>query len=169
MITFAGWQEMRGGVDVTADDPSIDGLTKGRRLTDFTANRYLFELQPGAHMVQVGFHAEGPGEDATASFGCELWAAGLDKIPQRVCDITGLCGPAIADLSQADLTTRLFYDDLTVADTTEWLDVTTGNLLSDGLAWVCFSSRGARWLWPRFYNVGDATEADRIKALVKEY
>jgi hypothetical protein len=72
-------------------------------------------------------------------------------------------------MSQADLTTRMFYDDLTVADTTEWLDVTTGNLLSDGLAWVCFSSRGARWLWPRFYNVGDATEADRIKALVKEY
>jgi hypothetical protein len=168
MMAFAGWQEMRGGVDVTTDDAAIDGLTAGRRLTDFTKNRTLFALQPGAHMVQVGFYAEAA-EDATGSFGCELWAAGLDKIPQRVCDVTGLAGPAIADLTNADNTTRLFYDDLTVADTSEWGDVSTGNLLSDGLAWVCFSSRGAAYLWPRYYNVGDATEAKRIKALVKEY
>lgn len=169
MTTWAGWQEMRGGVDCTADDTALDGVTAGLRLTDFTKNRVLTELQPGRHLVQVGFYAEGPGEDATASFGCELWAAGRDKIPQKVCDITGLCGPSIADMTNRDYTLRMFYDDLTVADATLWGDVTTRNLLSDGLGAVEFSSHGSAYLWPRFYKVGDATEAERIKALVKEY
>jgi hypothetical protein len=174
--TWATWIPLRGGLDVTVDDAAIDGSTKNCRLTDFTVSRGpdstrggITDLPPGTHMVQVGFYGETP-LDATGSFSCEIWMGSSGGPWQTVCDVTGLAGDGWADLTQKDLTTRLFYDDLSVSDITKWNgDVTTGNLLSDGMGWVSFCSRGQTMIWPRFYNIGDTTEVDRIKALMRCY
>ena len=169
------WVPLRGDVDVTLDDAAVDGSSAGFQLTDFTDQRPtdtsagVTDIPPGARMVQVGFYGETP-EDATGSFGCELWVGTPGGPAQKVCDVTGLAGDGWADLTAADATTRLFYDDLTVADSSFWGgDVTTGNLLSDGMGWVCFSARGMSWIFPRFYNVGDNTEVMRIKVLMRTW
>lgn len=175
--TWAAWVPLRGDIDVTLDDTAIDGSNPGYRLTDFTVSRGpdstkggVTDLPPGTHMVQVGFYGE-IHNDATGSFGCELWVGNPGRTPwQKVCDVTGLAGAGWADMSVPDATNRLFYDDLSVSDTTKWLgEVTTGNLLGDGMGWVCFCSRGYSMIFPRFYKVGDATEVTRIKALMRCY
>lgn len=166
--------ELRGGIDVTQDDTPIDGLTAGLRLWDYTTTHGIdtsvgpTRLPVGASNVEIGFYAEAPDDD-TASFGCKIWGKPKNGPVQLICDVTGASGAYIADMTNVDNTTRVFYDDLTVADTSKWLDVTTRNLLSDGMGLVCFSSRHYDWILPLFYNVGDGTEADRIKALMRTY
>jgi len=161
------WQEVNG-TDITADQSAFDGLTAGLQFTDFTTGRagLMCELPAGRYTIQVGFYGEAL-EDGTSSFGCELWGSGNDGICQEICDITGLAGSGIADMTNADNTSRLFYDDLTVSEFSLWNDITSGNLLSGGLGFVEFTSRGITRLAPRFYGVGDTTESKRMKALVR--
>jgi hypothetical protein len=165
---WTNWIRLRNDTDVTVDDTAIDGTTPGRQFTDFSANHTVTELPFEPCTVQIGFYGEAP-EDATASFGCRLWVSPRWGPCQKVCEITGLCGPNFADFTAADSSARLFYDDLTIAESTLWGDITTRNLLSDAMGLVEFSSRGMSFIYPEFYNVGDGTECTRIKALLRTF
>lgn len=171
---WSAWTRLRHDIDVTLDDTAIDGTAAGRQLTDFSVYRPVdtsggaTELPREPCTVQLGFYGAAP-EDGTASFGCEIWLSPVGGPCQKICDITGLSGNDWADFTEADTSARLFYEDLTVHDTTLWGDITTRNLLKDGMGIVEFTSRGMTMIYPRFYNVGDGTECERIKALMRAY
>lgn len=158
-----------GNIDITADQTAIDGLTAGYRFTDYTEGRaeFIRTISPGKCTVQVGFYGEALW-DTTSSFGCEIWA-GDGRVCQQVCDVTGLSGAGIADFTNADNTDRVMYDDLTVGEWTLWEDVTARNLLSDGLGYVEFTSRGMTDFFLRAYNIGDTTEVKRLRAMMRTW
>ena len=115
--------------DVTTDDISIDGSTSGYRLTDIT-ERDVIEYDPAANGIEIIFSAEGANGD---TFGAYIWNIAQGGIAERVAEITCALGTAWADMTNADSTTRLFADTVTISTEYHLKEVTvadSGNTLN---------------------------------------
>jgi hypothetical protein len=156
--------------DVTADDTAMDLSTAGERMTDIT-KRDVWEISENENGYEIVFLAGGADDD---TFGCELWAVAQTgaeggSIGTLEWDVTGTLGTAWADVTNADSTGYLFADDVTLSE--QYSLVTTG-VRDQGNNRVCriFGDlNGKSFLYPRFYTVGGAGEAERINAWIRTY
>jgi hypothetical protein len=151
--------------DVTADDTAMDLSTSGERMTDITT-RDIWEFCEGQNNYELIFLAEGADDDV---FGCEMWAIDKQGLGFLEWDVTGTLGTAWADITLKDSTARLFADDVTIA--AQYSCSTTGvrDQGNNRVCRLCGDLNGKRALYPRFYTVGGAGEAERINAWIRTY
>ncbi len=145
--------------DVTADDTAIDGSTSGYRLTDIT-KRDVIEYDPACNGIEIVFSAEGADNN---TFGARIWNFTNDGIAQKAADITGALGTAWADLTNADNTSRLWADSITIDAEFHIKEVTVADTANNRIARVGMDTVGYRGGYVEFHNVGGGgAEVNRI-------
>ena len=158
----ASYEKMRSE-DVTVDDTGFDGVTKGQRLTDITT-RDVFIYDTATNGVSVMFSAEAVDGD---TFGAEIWNITNNGIADKVADITGIIGTAVADMTNVDDTSRLFGDTVTISEEFHLKEVTVADSGNNRFAKVGWDTLGCRGGYISFHSVGGAGEAKRITPYVR--
>jgi len=153
----ASFEKMRSA-DVTADDTAIDGSTSGYRLTDIT-KRDIITFGPETNGIEIMFTAEGVDGDV---FGAKIWNISNEGIALKVADITGALGTAWADITNADNTTRLFADSITIDAEYHLKEVTVADTANNRMARIGLDTLGCKGSYVEFHTVGGAGEAERI-------
>lgn len=158
MQTIQAIFEKMRTADVTSDDTAFDGVTSGARYTDIT-KRDVYMYDTAVNGVEVIFSAEGVNTD---TFGCEVWNISSDGLADKVADITGALGTAVADMTNTDNTSRLFAGTLTIAEEFHLKEVTvadSGNNRFAKLGWDTLGNRGG---YISFHSIGGVGEVKRI-------
>lgn len=163
MHTIQACYEKMRVEDVTGDDTGFDGVTKGQRYTDITT-RDVFIYDTAVNGVEIIFSAEAV---ATDTFGAEIWNISVDGIADKVADITGAAGTAVADMTNIDDTSRLFMHSITITEEFHLKEVTVADSGNNRFAKVGLDTLGSKGGAITFHSVGGAGEVKRITPWVR--
>jgi len=108
----------------------------------------------------------GEASDA-ATFGAEIYLITRDGWADKVADITGAAGTAWADMTNADSSSRLFMDTVTISDEFHLKEVTVADSGNNRYAKVGLDTLGSMGAYVCFHSVGGANEVARITPWVR--
>lgn len=163
MHTIQACYEKMRVADVTLDDTGFDGVTKGQRYTDITT-RDVYMYDTAANGVEIMFSGECVDGD---TFGAEIWNISTDGIGDKVADITGAAGTAVADMTNMDNTSRLFMDTITISEEFHLKEVTVADSANNRFAKIGLDTLGSKGGAVTFHSVGGAGEVKRITPWVR--
>ena len=151
--------------DVTADDTAFDGETAGARYTDITT-RDVYLFGPETNGIEIVFSGEAAEGD---TFGAEIYLITADGWADKIADITGEAGTAWSDMTNADCTTRLFMDTITISDEFHLKEVTVADSGNNRYAKLGLDTLGAKGTYVGFHSVGGVGEVKRITPWVRTF
>jgi hypothetical protein len=158
----ACYEKMRTA-DVTADDTGLDGETTGQWLTEIT-QRDVYMYDTAVNGVEIIFSGEAVDGD---TFGAEIWNISVDGIADKVADITGIAGTAVADITNKDNTSRLFMDSITISEEFHLKEVTVADHANNRFAKVGLDTLGSKGGYVSFHSIGGVGEVKRITPWVR--
>ena len=156
--------------DVTADESLIDptGSDSNKWISEFTRND-VYELGPEANAVEIIGWAEA---DDTDYVDFQLWGGAQcmgKTVASFLCEVSAQCGAAIADITNADSTERLFIDTMSITSQAHVKSIVVDDNGNNRFAKISLDTTGLKYLLPMFTNIGDTTEANRANLYIRKF
>jgi hypothetical protein len=152
-------------LDITEADVTMDGGVAGSKLTEVTDRDYV-EFGTDVNGIALVFSGEAVDGDTFDAF---VWGVTNEGWAEAIAEISGTVGTAIADVTNADNTSRLFVDTINIKDEFHLKDVTVADSGNNRYAKLGWDTLGLKGMYICVTAVGGAGEVDRLTPWVRTF
>lgn len=151
--------------DITQADATMEPAVLVSKLTSVTERSY-FEFGTDVNGVAMMFTGEGVDGDTFDGF---VWGVTNDGWAEAIAEISGTLGTAIADVTNADNTSRLFTDTIEIKQEFHLKEVTVADSGNNRFAKLGWDTLGLKGVYICVTAVGSAGEVDRLTPWVRTF